>query len=51
MLLLTPPAALIVSIVGLVRGGNRPASIAGIVISGLSMLLFFGFPLLMMLCK
>jgi hypothetical protein len=46
-ILLTPPIALIVSVVGWIRGGHRAAAITGVVISALIILVFFvGLPLL-----
>jgi len=38
-------------VIGLVRGGNRAAAIAGLVIGGLSLLFLLGFPILMALCR
>ena len=49
-ILLTPPIALIVSVIAWFRNANRLAAIAGTVISGLIILLFF-FGLLMSLCR
>jgi hypothetical protein len=43
--------ALIVSVVALVRGHNRAAAIVGLVLSGLTVLLLFGYPLLVALCR
>jgi hypothetical protein len=50
-LFLFPPISFIVSLVATIRGLNRAAAIAGLVLSGLSMVVFFGFPLLMSLCR
>ena len=50
-LFLVPPVALIVSVIGLVRGPDRVAATIGLVLSGLCLLLFVGFPLLTSLCK
>jgi hypothetical protein len=47
----TTPAALILSIIGIIRGSSRPAAIAGTVISGLMVVIFFGVPVLMHLIR
>ena len=39
---MAPPLALIVSAVAWLRGSNRPAAIAGVVISGLELVGFLG---------
>ena len=39
------------SLVASIRGLNRTAAIAGLALSGLCMVVFFGFPLLMRLCQ
>jgi hypothetical protein len=50
-ILLTPPIALIVSIIAWIRNANRRAAIAGTVISGVIILLFFLGQLLSSLCR
>jgi hypothetical protein len=46
-----PPLAFIFGVIGLVQRQNRAAAISGMVLSGLCMMVFFAFPLLMMICK
>lgn len=43
--------AAIVSVIGIVKRQNRAAAIAGLVVSVLTMLLIFGYPLLRSICK
>jgi hypothetical protein len=50
-LVTVPPAALIVSVIALFKGANRTAAVVGLTVSGLSLVFFFGFPLLMSLCR
>ena len=50
-LVFAPPTALILSVIGLMRGQDRAAAIVGLVLSGVSLLFFFGFPLLLVLCR
>ena len=50
-ILLTPPIALIVSVVAWLRNMNRIAAMAGTVISGLIILLFFFGLLMSSLCR
>ena len=49
--MLGPPVALICSLIGLVRRQSRAAAVMGIGLSGLCLLLFFGLPLLSLLCR
>ena len=46
-----PPAALIVSVIALIRGQDRARAIVGVVLSGLCVLFFFRMPLIMTLCR
>jgi len=46
-----PPVALLVSLIALIRGQDRAAAVAGLVLSGLSMAFLFGLPLLVSLCR
>ncbi len=46
-----PPLALVLSIIGMVRGRNRGMALAGILVSAGCIAVFFGFPLLMALCR
>ena len=50
-LLVMPPVALLLSLIGLVHGRNRGAAIAGMLLSGLCLVVFFGMPLLIQLCR
>jgi hypothetical protein len=43
--------ALVVSLIGLVRRQSRAAAIAGLVLSGLTMFMLFGYPVLMSFCR
>jgi hypothetical protein len=46
-----PPVALILSVMGWVRGENRATAIVGIVISALVLLVFWGGLSLLILCR
>jgi hypothetical protein len=50
-LLVVPPLALLVSLIGLVHGRSRVAAIVGMLLSGLCLVVFFGMPLLIQLCR
>jgi hypothetical protein len=50
-LFLVPPVAFLISLIGLIRGTERAAAVAGLVLSGLSLVLLFGLPLMMSLCR
>jgi len=50
-LFLVPPAALVLSVIGFVRGQDRAAATAGLVLSSVSVLFFFCMPLLLVLCR
>jgi hypothetical protein len=43
--------AFLVSLIGLARGADRAAAVAGMLLSGLCMALLFGLPLLVRLCR
>ncbi len=43
--------ALVISLIGVVRRQNRAAAIAGLVLSGVTMFMLFGYPVLRSLCK
>jgi hypothetical protein len=43
--------ALVISVIAVVRRRNRAAAVAGLALSGLTIFLLFGYPVLMQLCK
>jgi len=45
------PRGFLVSLIGLARGADRAAAVAGMLLSGLCMALLFGLPLLVRLCR
>jgi hypothetical protein len=46
-----PPLALVLSVIGWVRGPDRVAAAVGTLLSAACLLLVFGYPLMMALCR